>query len=493
MKCKGINTVAKFIGREEELEILGSLLKKKSASLVVVKGRRRIGKSRLIEEFAKRHSFDAFYVLSGVPLTKKTTEQSQRDEFANQLSIQTGLPEVKADNWNKLFLLLFEKVKFGRIVLLLDEISWMGSKDPDFLGKLKNAWDLYFKKNDQLIIVLCGSVSAWIEKNILSSTGFVGRISLDLTVKELPLCASDKFWGKQAGQVSAYEKLKVLGVTGGIPLYLEHIDKTISAEENIKNLCFTPHGVLFDEFEKLFSDLFSQRSEKYKKILRYLANKSASQEDICKHLGLKRSGDVGEYLDELQESGFIFRDYTWNIKDVEISTLSLYRVCDNYTRFYLRYILPNRIGIEHGKFNKVSISNLPNWNTIMGLQFENLVLNNRQLLWHFLGITPEEIICDNPYFQRKTARYAGCQIDYLIQTKYNTLYVCEIKFSKNELKMDVVHDVQEKIASIAVPKRFSYRPVLIHVNGVKEEVEEDGFFSAIIAFGKFLDENWSKV
>lgn len=113
-------------------------------------------------------------------------------------------------------------------------------------------------------------------KNILSSTGFVGRISLDLTVKELPLCDSVKFWGKQTTQITAYEKLKVLGVTDGIPLYLEHVDKMISAEENIKNLCFTPHGVLFDEFERLFSDLFSQRCEKYKKILLCLANKSAS-------------------------------------------------------------------------------------------------------------------------------------------------------------------------------------------------------------------------
>lgn len=481
--------MTKFIGREEELEILGSLLKKKSASLVIVKGRRRIGKSRLIEEFAKRNAFDAFYVLSGVIPTERTTAQSQLDEFANQLSIQTGLPEIKADNWNKLFLLLLEKIKVGKIILLLDEISWMGTKDSDFLGKLKNAWDLYFKKNDRLIVVLCGSVSAWIEKNILSSTGFVGRISLDLTIKELPLCDSAKFWGKQARQITAYEKLKVLGVTGGIPLYLEHMDKSISAEENIKNLCFTPHGVLFDEFERLFSDLFSQRCAKYKQILLYLTNNSATQDDICKHLGLKRSGDTSEYLDELQKSGFISRDYTWSIKGGKISILSQYRLCDNYARFYLKYIFPNRIGIEHGKFNKVSISNLPGWNTIMGLQFENLVLNNRQLLWRFLGIKAEEIICDNPYFQRKTARYAGCQIDYLIQTKYNTLYICEIKFSKNELKMDIVKEVQEKIANIAMPKRFSYRPMLIHVNGVKEEVEADGFFSAIIPFGKFLEES----
>lgn len=123
---------------------------------------------------------------------------------------------------------------------------------------------------------------------------------------------------------------------------------------------------------------------------------------------LKRSGDIGEYLDELQKSGFVSRDYTWNIKSGGVSTLNQYRLCDNYARFYLKYVFPNRIGIEYGKFNKVLISNLPSWNTIIGLQFENLILNNRQLLWRFLWIHPEEIICDNPYFQRKTARYADC-------------------------------------------------------------------------------------
>jgi uncharacterized protein len=485
MNAEELN-MAEFIGREEELKVLASLLKKKGASLVVIKGRRRIGKSRLVMEFTKRYAFDAFYIFSGVVPTEKTTAQSQRDEFAIQLNVQTKLPEVKADDWTKLFVLLAEKVKSGKILLLFDEISWMGSQDTDFLGKLKNAWDLYFKQNDHLIFVLCGSVSAWIEKNILSSTGFVGRISLDLTIKELPLCDSNKFWGKQAQQLSAYEKLKVLAVTGGIPLYLEHIDKTASAEENIRNLCFSEHGLLFDEFEKLFSDLFSNRAAKYKKILFYLANHQASQEDISKHLDLERSGDIGEYLDELQKSGFIARDYTWNIDNGDISILSKYRLCDNYARFYLKYILSNRMGIEHGKFASASISNLPNWDTVMGLQFENLVLNNRRLLWNLLKIDPIEIVCDNPYFQRKTLRHAACQIDYLIQTKYNTLYICEIKFSKNTIKKEVINAVQKKIAALTIPRYFSYRPVLIHVNGVDEAVENQNFFSEIIAFGKFL-------
>ncbi len=477
--------MSKFIGRWEELEILGSLIKKKTASLVVIKGRRRIGKSRLIEEFSKRYAFDIFYNFSGVAPTKKTTAQSQRDEFSSQLGNQ-GFPKIKAEDWNDLFWLLADKVKQKRVLILFDEISWMGSKDPNFLGKLKNVWDLYFKKNDKLILILCGSISAWIEKNILSSTGFVGRISLNMTLKELPLYDCEKFWGAQVEQVSAYEKLKILGVTGGVPLYLEHIDPYSSAEENIKKLCFLPHGILFNEFENTFSDLFSIRSEKYKKIIRCLSNHSLEQEDICLCLGIKRSGDIGEYLDDLIKSGFISRDYTWRIKDGVVSKLSQYRLSDNYSRFYFKYIYPNRRKIDNEQFSTASISHLANWNVLMGLQFENLVLNNRHLLWKLLKIQPEDIICDNPYFQKKTERHAGCQIDYLIQVKYNTLYICEIKFTTSEIKMDVIRDVQKKISALSIPRHFSYRPILIHVNGVKDEVVGSGYFSVIIDFGELL-------
>ena len=134
-----------FIGRKKEIEILNRFIQKETASLVVVRGRRRIGKSRLIEEFSKQFKH---YSFSGIAPTQKTTKQSQLDEFSSQFGNQ-GFPKVKADNWNELFWLLADQTKNGRIVILFDEISWMGSKDPEFLSKLKNIWDQNFKKNSK--------------------------------------------------------------------------------------------------------------------------------------------------------------------------------------------------------------------------------------------------------------------------------------------------------------------------------------------------------
>lgn len=478
--------MAYFVGREGELKTLAELLKKKSASLVVIKGRRRIGKSRLVEELAIRYPFEAFYRFAGLPPTPETTAQSQREVFAGQLSSQFGstleLSGSNTHDWSRLFLSLSEKISKGRVLLLFDEISWMGSKDSDFLGKLKDAWDVYFKKNDQLIFIICGSVSTWIEDNILSNTGYVGRISLDLTLKELPLSDCAKFWGPNASRISSYEKLKVLSVTGGIPLYLEHIRPDISAEKNMTALCFRAAGLLFREFDNIFSDLFSKRNALYKKIVESLAKGPLTQDEIGESIGHERSSNIGEYLDDLITSGFLVRDRTWHLDTGRPAKLSRYRICDCYSRFYLKYIEPNKHKIEQDQFQNISVSSLAQWNTMMGLQFEVLILNNRKIIWEAVKINPEEIVFDNPFFQKKTKRQSGCQIDYLIQTKFNTVYICEIKFSQREIGTSIIEEVQEKIDKLSLPKHFSYRPVLIHVNGVTEEVEESGYFSAIIKF-----------
>ncbi len=470
-----------FFGREKELDTLKRVLKKNIASFVVIRGRRRIGKSTLVEEFAKPFKF---YSFAGIVPNEKTTAQSERDEFSSQLANQ-GFPNIQAQDWNDLFWMLAEKTAKGRVVILLDEISWMGSCDSDFLGKLKNVWDQHFKKNPKLVLVLCGSASSWIEKNILESTGFVGRVSSVLTLEELPLKDCHAFWGKNAKNISAMEKLKILSVTGGIPRYLEEVNPALSAEENIKNLCFTKGALLFNEFEHIFSKIFLRDSDTYKKILGILASGEKDFETIRSELGMV-SGRILEYLEELSLSGFVKRDYTWHLQDGADAKLSRFRLSDNYLRFYLKYINPYKTKIERNSFDFKSLGALPGWNSIMGLQFENLVLNNRELIWKLLRIRPEDIVSENPFFQNKTVKQAGCQIDYLIQTRFESLYVCEIKFSKHPIPYQIIDEIQTKINRLKRPKHMSCRPVLIHVNGVSGDVEESRYFAEIIDFSAVL-------
>jgi AAA+ ATPase superfamily predicted ATPase len=476
-----------FIGRQEELNGLKQLLQKKTASLVVIKGRRRIGKSRLVEEFAKNIKF---YSFSALPPTEKTTNQTQRDEFARQLGEQFNIPGLKADDWGDLFTLLHRYTDKSRTIILFDEISWMGSKDSDFLGKLKIAWDIHFKKNPRLILILCGSVSSWIEKNIISGTGFFGRISHKITLNELSLNECNALLYKMGFRGSLLEKHTILAITGGIPWYLELMKPGVSASENIKKLCFEPDGILADEFKYIFHDLFPEkRGVICRKIVECLVKNAKEYNEIVADVGYPSGGPLTDYLDELIISGFISRDYSWAFKTGQLTKLSKYRLRDNYLRFYLRYIAPHLNKIAKNQFKAMSLSSFPGWDGIIGLQFENIVLNNRALIHAKLGIKPEEIICDNPYFQRNTSVQQGCQIDYLIQTRHKTLYICEIKFLRKEIDTSVIHSVKEKISRLALPRGFACLPVLIHANGVSESVKDADYFFNIIDMSEALPDD----
>ena len=474
----------KFIGRKKELESLELLLKKKSASLVVIRGRRRVGKSRLIKEFVSDKNN---WIFSGLPPVPGITKQRQLDAFSVQISQNLNMPKIQVSEWIEHFTFLGNQARGRKIVIVLDEISWMGSEDEDFLGQLKTAWDLYLSENSDLILILCGSASSWIVENILNSTGFVRRISLDMVLDELSMEESAEFWGSKRNKISAYEKFKLLAVTGGIPKYLEEIIPSQSAEDNIQRLCFQSEGLLFREFDQIFSDLFSKKATTYSKIAKTLTHSSLSLDEICHNLAVEKSGYISRCLDDLALAGFIQEDCTWNLSNHEESRLKKFRLKDNYLRFYLRYIEPNKDRISKNLFESKSFMYLPGWESVMGLQFENLVLNNLKTLCRILRIDLLEISNAGPFFQRKTKRQKGCQIDLMIQTKHNTLYVCETKFSTSEVKSAVIEDMEKKIESLSIPKGFSIRPVLIHVNGVSQTVMESELFNNIVNFSQFFE------
>jgi len=154
-----------FYGREHELQRLQELAGKKTASLVIIKGRRRIGKSRLAIELARRLPGYGALTFQGLPPTPRLTAEQEREDFAQQINRQLGIPAPRADDWNSLLWSIADRTRTGRHLIVLDEINWLGSKDPTFLGKLKNAWDAEFSQNPRLILILSGSLSGWIERN----------------------------------------------------------------------------------------------------------------------------------------------------------------------------------------------------------------------------------------------------------------------------------------------------------------------------------------
>lgn len=255
------------------------------------------------------------------------------------------------------------------------------------------------------MLILCGSISSWIEKNILSSTAFLGRIHYVMTLNELPLLDCTQFWDNKHSHVSPYDQLKYLAVTGGVPLYLEIMNPKIPVDENIQALCFDRGGLLFREFDNIFHDLFDKRSDYYKNIVSVLVHEPTDMEGICRRLAIASGGVITSYLNDLVEAGFLSRDYGWSFKTGRATKSSRYRLSDNYLRFYLRYIEKQKDKIERGHYQGHSLSTLPEWSIIMGLQFENLVMNNRPLIWKQLNLAPCDIVNDGAYFQKNQATF----------------------------------------------------------------------------------------
>jgi AAA+ ATPase superfamily predicted ATPase len=471
-----------FIGRAKELQQLKDLFSKTGPSLVVCRGRRRIGKSTLIETFGK--TAPRYLQFQGLAPRENIQASDQLAAFSEQLSKQTGLPKLTLESWSQVFTVLANQIGNEKTVVLLDEISWMAMDSPDFAGYLKIAWDMEFKKKSRLVLVLCGSVSSWIEKNILNHTGFVGRISLTITLGDLALPACNAFWLKNKDRISYREKLKVLAVTGGVPRYLEEIRPSLSAEDNIRRLCFTKEGLLFNEFDQIFHDVFSRRSETYKKIVTILSNGSRERKEISDGIEWERGGNLTGYLRDLEISGFISHDTVSGIKEGKPTRLVRYRLSDNYLRFYLKCIAPHSRNIKIGLYDTAPLDEIIPWETIIGFQFESLILKNLQGLFPHIGIQSAVVKSASPYFQRTTNRQKGCQIDLLIQTKH-CVYLCEMK-SGVFVGIETISEVKEKMKRIAVPRGTSMRIVLIHAGDIDSKVLQAGFFDCIVTFQDLL-------
>ena len=481
-----------FVGREEYLARLASLWKRKRAALVVCVGRRRIGKSRLIQEFGRGEA-EHFLEFQGLSPRKGQTNEDQLRHFSEKLAEYMGLPEpIMLSNWTQAFALLAQPIpRDGRTVILLDEISWMGRHDRDFAGKIKDAWDTRISIHPSVVLVLCGSVSAWIEHNILQSTGFMDRPTLRINLPELSLHHCDALVWKGRSRVSPLEKLRMLAVTGGVPRYLEELDPGQSSAENIQRLCFDPTGAMFrnrdglSEFEMIFDDIFQARAPAYRLIVEALTSGSKTLTEISRQTGKARSGILLEYFRDLELAGYLREEPHFSVGRGERKG-SHFRLRDNYLRFYLKYIEPRRKAIAQGRFRLAGLENLPAWDAILGLQFENLVLSNQARVEEQLGVAGK-VLHGGPYRQTTTRRRRGCQVDLLLETEYS-LYVCEVKLRKS-VGREAIEDVTRKLDCIEIPREkrhLNIFPVLIHAGNVAPAIRDSDFFSSRIDFSQLL-------
>ena len=466
-----------FFGREYYLDRLRGLLAKPMPSVVTCRGRRRVGKSTLFEEFARRNGC-RFIKIEGLPPQENVKDEDQRRSFGRQLALQADLPEVVPDSWLKAFHLLNGAIKDdGWTVVLLDEISWMGGKAADFPGELKIAWDNHFRKHDRLVLVLCGSVSRWITDNIVKSTGFLGRRSLNFVLPELPVRDAVKFWGDRLGDTSTRTVFDTLAITGCVPKYLEEMDLSLGVAENVRRTCFSPDGYLFEDFEDIFSRVFGRSAQRKRRLLAALADGPKTVSEAARALGVDRSGPLADELRELDTAGFVAEDQGLNPETGRRALEVRYRIKDCYSRFYLRYVAPVRERVKKGLFSLSSLEGMRGWDAMLGLQFETLVLNNFHELLPSLGLDRANILSAGPY-QRRGRRGEGCQIDILLQTEY-LAYAVEVRRMKN-IGTEIIDETAEKLKRFPRRENVTLRKALVYEGTLSPAVKERGWFDALI-------------
>ena len=445
-----------------------------------------MGKSTLIERFAEV-SGARFLKIEGVKPDEHTTDEDERKSFAFQLASQTGVEDSCPSNWLNAFIRLSREIDDDtRTVVLLDEVSWMGCFDRTFSATLKIAWDNHLKKHDHLVFVVCGSVSTWIRDNIIENKAFYGRRSLDLVVPELPLSECVKFWGDKVSNVSEREILDVLAVTGGIPRYLEELNPSLSCEENLRRMCFVPNAPLRVDFDDMFTDVITRQPRLSAKVIRALVSGPKSITELSEALEVEKGGDLSSALSQLEESGMVVASGGKNPRTGADIREKKYRIKDNYSRFYLKYIEPVKDMIDSDSFAFSGLAQFPGWDSDLGYQFENLVVNNfRELLpeLHLQGVMVKSAA---PYVKkgsRKTGE-AGCQVDLLVQTA-SSMYVVEIK-RKAHIGYDVIGEIREKCRHVPRPRGVSLRTALVYSGELAKSVVADGYFDAIVPFARLI-------
>jgi AAA+ ATPase superfamily predicted ATPase len=463
-----------ILGRKNELSVLQNSYSSKQSQIIAIYGRRRIGKSFLIDAFCKNKKFLKFEGLE--------SEQGpqQIKNFLTDLGRQTNDPllsKIKSADWIDVLEKLTTIISLPRkekIIIFIDELQWMASQKTTLISLLKKYWDNHWKDlNVQLI--LCGSISSYMVKKVIKSKALYGRINHEMNITELAFSDTVLFLPKQ----TTAEIFKYQLVLGGVPKYWVELNKKHSFEQNINHLFFKSTGVLFNDFEKIFYSQFREHKQ-YEKIIKALQLKAQSTEELSRKLNFTSGGGFKYYLDNLELAGFI-KSYTPFDKTLS-SKLKKYRITDDYIRFYFKYVDPYKKQIQNHK----SDSNFflqhvkSSWQKWVGFAFENYCLKNAMLIAEKLGFA-DHVINFGPIFQRQSVdTESGFQIDLAYLRNDNTITICEIKNLNSPVSTSVIRDFNSKLKGLHFPAKYNVQKALITVSGADLSLIESDYFDHIL-------------
>lgn len=473
MKEKNIGQHKTFIGRKQELKLLASIGAEKNASLLIVYGRRRVGKTELIEHAYKQRNILKFEGIEGYPQVR------QQKIVMQQLAVYAEQPllrEVLVQNWIDVFKYLHQYTQKGIWTLYFEEVQWLANYEDDFIGELKYAWDNWFRHNPNIVVVLCGSATSFMINKVVHSKALYNRSQHEIKLNEFQLDEVQQFFKKQ----SLKDVMDAYLFVGGIPEYLNRLKKNSSIYLSLCEQSFKQNGFFSNEYERIFISNFAS-NKYYKQIIQFLSQKKfATREEILKHLKITSGGRVSELLHDLELCGFI-STYTpyYSTKD---SKLVRFCIQDAYLQFYYKFIQPIAQDIEQGVFTEnpqkaINDQTLQKW---LGFSFERFCRRYHHIIAQRLGFSAVRYR-SGAYFSRSTiAGEPGFQIDLLFDREDNVITVCEIKYLRSKVSNKIIHDVERKLELLPNEKKKTIEKVLICTYGVETTLLNSHYFDRIL-------------
>jgi AAA+ ATPase superfamily predicted ATPase len=414
--------MAQIIGRKKELQVLQKALDSNKAEMISVIGRRRVGKTFLIDTFYADRIVYSVTGTQGGPLG----EQLENFAFRMQGFSKSKIPVRTPASWMKAFILLIdylETLDFSeKKVIFLDELPWLSTHKSGFLRGLSFFWNSWAVKQN-IVVVICGSAASWMIKKVVNHRGGLhNRITRSLILDPFSLAETEEYLQHKNLHFNRYHIIQMYMAMGGIPHYLEAIEKGESATENINRICFSKGALLRTEFKKLYSALFAN-ADKHIDVIRTLSKKRVgiTRQELGKNTKISTGGTLSRILEELQHSGFIDEYYPFGKKKKD----KLIRLTDEYSLFYLKFIENN---IYQGEDTWNHLSQTQAFKTWSGYAYENICLKHISNIKKALGITG--IYSEYSSFYKKgNATKKGAQIDLVLDRNDQAINLFEIKFS----------------------------------------------------------------
>ena len=423
-----------MVGRKKEMDLLSRCLESTRAEFLVVYGRRRVGKTYLIKEFFN-NSF-SFYA-TGVA-GEKTKQQLK--VFSDSLRKYGCSEKSTAGDWYDAFsrlreLLEGENIKrdpaSGKLVVFLDELPWMDTARSDFKSALDYFWNSWGSARKDLLLIVCGSATSWIIDNLLGDRGgFYNRVTRQMHLMPFTLKECEDLCTLNGMAMTRQQLTECYMVFGGIPYYLNCLDRRLSLAQNIDELCFKEGGQLYYEYERMFSSLF-KHYEKHKAIIEAIAARKAgiTRKELASCHNVGEGEPLTKALKELEQCGFI-QKYKNFIKEKQGF---YYQLIDPFTIFCLNFKKQN------ARDSWLNFINTPAYYSWCGNAFETVCLLHINQIKTVLGISAVET---SECSWRSTATEPGAQIDLLIDRRDGVINVCEMKYTINAFVIDNAYELQ---------------------------------------------------